>query len=404
MIVALWLGLFAGGAAFAEPAADPGADQAGGAVANAVAPPATTVPPALPIDPVGEGRAHGEASAALTLAVYGVLGALSLAGLWWLWRRDAIRPGSFARAMPEGCRQPWRVPTLIWGAGVLIIFTAQSVGYAFVAAFPRWMGTAGSPRFQTVAYIGVFVVSVAAAGIYAACVRSVLREPGLLRRAGLGMPWTRDVGKGLGALALVMPMCLVAGWAAASVAEWIGGRPIEPIAHDMLRTLVEDSADPWSWGLVGIAVVGAPVVEELLFRVFLQSTLVGFVTSLLGGGGGEGGTVVRTAGSPGETLPMSERERRIRGAARWIGIVTASVLFALMHVGALRATGGGAGGAAGDGGGGGGGMYALVPLFVLAVALGTAYERTGRWLVPMTMHAGFNALNIGLALVTAGKV
>src|SRR6185369_4082201 len=99
------------------------------------------------------------------------------------------------------------------------------------------------------------------------------------------------------------------------------------------------------WVLVGTAVLGAPFVEELMFRVFLQSALL----RLLG----------RT----------------------WPSILVTSALFALVHLG--------------------GGVrpseaYALAPLFILSVAMGVVYERTRSALAPITMHMAFNALNVAL--------
>jgi len=100
---------------------------------------------------------------------------------------------------------------------------------------------------------------------------------------------------------------------------------------------------------MGLAVVVfVPVLEELVFRVFLQSLL----------------------------LRVTRRP--------WVAIVLTSVLFTLVHLG--------------------GGVplesaHALAPLFVLSVAMGVAYERTRSVWAPVVMHAGFNGLNVLIAVL-----
>lgn len=98
--------------------------------------------------------------------------------------------------------------------------------------------------------------------------------------------------------------------------------------------------------------VGAPLVEELIYRVFLQSS------------------IARATGLP------------------WIGILVAAVVFAVAHaVGPAEQRIP---------------WYAAVPIGVLGLACGLAYERTKRLLVPITMHAAFNAMNIAMAMWVTG--
>ena len=92
--------------------------------------------------------------------------------------------------------------------------------------------------------------------------------------------------------------------------------------------------------IIGIFV--APALEELLFRGYIYGTL----------------------------------RRRLRPVG---GMVVTSLLFAVIHVNGA----------------------ALPALFVLALCLTLAYEATGSLLVPMTMHAAFNAITLGLTFVTA---
>ena len=89
------------------------------------------------------------------------------------------------------------------------------------------------------------------------------------------------------------------------------------------------------WWIVGVAVVGAPVIEEAVFR--------------------------------GVLLPVLLRKYAVMPA-----LLASALLFALVHGHAL----------------------ATFPLFVLGLGLGGAYLYTGNLLVPIYMHAFFNMVNL----------
>jgi membrane protease YdiL (CAAX protease family) len=44
-------------------------------------------------------------------------------------------------------------------------------------------------------------------------------------------------------------------------------------------------------------------------------------------------------------------------------------------------------------------LFAVVPIFALGVALALVYRRTGSLLAAMAMHAGFNAISVGITLL-----
>ena len=99
-------------------------------------------------------------------------------------------------------------------------------------------------------------------------------------------------------------------------------------------------------------VIGIPAVEELIYRIFLQSALIKIVKS------------------------------------PWVGIFITSLIFALVHrIGTEPVP-----------------WRALLTLFAFGLCLGLAYERTRRVGVPIAMHMGFNALNITIALLSAPEV
>ena len=107
--------------------------------------------------------------------------------------------------------------------------------------------------------------------------------------------------------------------------------------------------------MIGLVVLGVPLAEELIYRGLMQTGL-------------------RTGLGVGET-------RRARGLD-WIAVGMTGVIFSVVHLGTADA-------------------HSLVILFALALAMGIAYERSGRLLVPIMMHAGFNGVNILIAQVSA---
>jgi membrane protease YdiL (CAAX protease family) len=159
------------------------------------------------------------------------------------------------------------------------------------------------------------------------------------------LPRWRDAGAGALGLLAMYPLAQTASTAAVMV--WVvatGLRP-DPVSHATLRLIKEQFGHPATWAVVLGAVVLAPVAEELMFRVFVQSAML-----------------------------------RATGRA-WVAVGLASLAFAGVHLGTgleLRDA------------------HALVPLFVIGLSLGTAYERTRRVWVPIVMHMGFNAVNVGL--------
>jgi len=167
-----------------------------------------------------------------------------------------------------------------------------------------------------------------------------------------------DLPRGALALLLVAPFYILVSSAAAAAEAWVTRGPNDIVKHDTLRELrdrlVVDAAAGdervWAWVMVGAVVIGAPIVEELLYRLCVQSMFL----------------------------------RLTRGAWQgWAAVLLTSGVFALMHLALAPPS-------------------AVVSLFVLSVGLGIAYERTGRLGVPVVMHAGFNAVNVGLVVFALG--
>ncbi len=155
-----------------------------------------------------------------------------------------------------------------------------------------------------------------------------------------GMAW-RSAGRGAGLAALFFVAVLPFFWFYSALYElglrWCG---IEPELQQVAVTLTGSQPLGLRIYLVGIAVVVAPLFEEILFRGIMLPALA----------------------------------RRV-GVGR--AIILVALLFAAVHLH----------------------VPALLPLFVISVAFSLAYLYSGNLLVPVLMHGLFNAFN--LALLTA---
>ncbi|MHC4562886.1 MAG: lysostaphin resistance A-like protein [Planctomycetota bacterium] len=178
-------------------------------------------------------------------------------------------------------------------------------------------------------------------------VAHVLFRGGLLDGLGLNVRhWRSDVVRGVGCTLVALPACVAAGWLTA----WIISALLPPdqakeliIPHDLLVAMPTLSLTWKTLGVI-IALVLAPVVEEVFFRGIVQSSLRGL------------------------------------GLHPWLGMLITAAFFAVVHLG----------------------QPAHWPaLFILAIALGYNYERTGRLLPAIIGHAAFNATFTVLTLVSS---
>ncbi len=129
-----------------------------------------------------------------------------------------------------------------------------------------------------------------------------------------------------------------------------------------------------------VAVIVAPLVEELIFR----GALLGWLDRLVAGS--ETGVEIlwwNTADSP-----YSERGVRGAGSARWLAVIGSSVVFAALHLG-----NGPEGQPVGPD---------IVPLFLLALVLGWTTRQTGRLTSAFVIHFLLNAYTVTLLVLGAG--
>ncbi len=248
-------------------------------------------------------------------------------------------PGGFAKA---GLRDVTPMPAALWVFAGMVVFLAMSSAATVVTRSP-WMLDSELDEFQrsvVTSLCGYAFGMIAGLGMLFILKRSA-PDAGL-KLSGL------DIPVGLGCFMLAYPFIELAAMTGVALHTQLsdGAAPAQ-IAHPVLQTLVDNPKDYWAWGMVAGAVVGAPFVEELIYRVFLQ------------------GTLLKITRSP------------------WISILLTSILFALMHrAGSTPVP-----------------WHALLPIFAVGIACGVGYERTKRVGVPIMIHMCFNALNVVLALI-----
>jgi membrane protease YdiL (CAAX protease family) len=136
-----------------------------------------------------------------------------------------------------------------------------------------------------------------------------------------------------------------AGAAGAVLTRLMTGTFPDTVAHVTIESMLANDSGIALWAMSALVVLGAPILEELTYRGFVQEAL------------------------------------RRAGVRPWPAVVVTSLLFAVMHMSAVPAHG-------------------LFALFVLSLGIGWAFERTGRLTASIVMHAAFNLGNLTLALTT----
>jgi membrane protease YdiL (CAAX protease family) len=144
-----------------------------------------------------------------------------------------------------------------------------------------------------------------------------------------------EVGKaiGMGVLLLLSALPLVVA-SSALVSKWLHADGLDD-PQEIIRIFETANSPAQRIPIILLAVVLAPVAEELVFRGYLYSVLKKYFGPIA-------------------------------------SLFFTGILFALVHLN----------------------VPSLLPLFLLACILTIAYETSGSLLVPMAMHATFNAVNL----------
>lgn len=192
--------------------------------------------------------------------------------------------------------------------------------------------------------------------------------------AGVGMKSGGAIGSGiligLGAIAVTWPLVFV-GDGISVVVERVLWHRIAP--QNSLLKAVQHHPSPQVLALMVFSLcILAPLSEELFFRALVQSYLVQVLAKL------RSRLVV-----PQPVAEFGARPSRvaISPADRWGGIFMSSLFFALAH----------------------GEPSAFVALFMLGLALGYVYERTGNLWTDMTMHSVFNGVSFFATLALQSR-
>ncbi|MDQ2853520.1 MAG: CPBP family intramembrane metalloprotease [Chloroflexota bacterium] len=151
---------------------------------------------------------------------------------------------------------------------------------------------------------------------------------------------------GLGRSILIGVGMAVPAWIGANVLAYLASLALEAIGvkpDNLILDTFLNNADPTV--IVVAFVLVAPVAEELFFRGVVYNAWL--------------------------------RERGPRAA-----VVGSAALFAAIHAS----------------------LYSLVPIFVLGVALALVYRSTRSLPASMAMHAGFNAISVGIALLARAGI
>lgn len=275
------------------------------------------------------------------LAVLGTIGLLILAGL-----KGWLSPRAFVGS-PE--RRPRLEPIEIFTAPLLYLSNILASGALF------WLATVGS-RFAEGSITHHLMATLAGSiglllvlGMYA-----VFRSSSLPRgKALLFLGWWPRRPKRILLFGLWGSVAgILLTWSVGLVIHivaWMIEYKLPLISHETLKLIVAESGSFASISLVVLVVTLVPLVEELLFRGVLQTSIV-------------------------HALPTRGR--------RWQGIFIASALFTAMHLGVAE-------------------WYSVFPLFVLAVILGWLYEKTGSIWPSVMTHMAFNAFNIALLFIAS---
>lgn len=292
--------------------------------------------PEIPIDDI-RGASVDDAVSFVSRYRPAVLLGLAALVIALLWVNGTLRPGGFKKV---GVRKVDAHPALMWLFAAMVVHLAWQTGAQLIAGL-RWVQD--GPAAETLQRQGVMGLVGYAIGIAAG-----LGMLHLLARSGPDSGLRirgSDVWIGLWAFALTWPIVEAASIGAFEVQSYLAGEA-PTLAHPTLALIVNSPQDPWRWVVIASVVLGAPIVEELVYRVFIQSAII-----------------------------------RVIGGV-WPGVLITAGIFALVHRTGDAAVP----------------WVALAPIFVLGLAMGIAYERTKRVGVPILMHIAFNAVNVGLAL------
>lgn len=235
-------------------------------------------------------------------------------------------------------------PGYVWLACAGLVWVSWALGGSMVIAALGDGKKSAAPA--DVALGSLREHALVALGAGAGGIVALLVVLGALRMRAAGGKWRptwRDLGVGAGALLLAAPFVMLAGFLGSVAHALVTGRAPEGTAHTTLGLLFDEPVEGadrlWWVATVMAAAVIAPVIEEFVYRGFLQSAAL----------------------------------RWLRNG--WAAVLLTSLVFTAAHYGATS-------------------IHAMGGLFAFSVALGVVRERTGSVWACVVMHAGFNGANL----------
>lgn len=277
-------------------------------------------------------------SITLTYVVYGTAFVLWLIlfAAWLL--KTSLGRKALAGSLPRRNNMPVYfplIPMAIWfGAISLALSTTEKL----LPDLPEW-------QLALLRHLILFVGAIAAIVVIICLARASFAR----RLKGFGLDAktiVKDLFAGALNLLAVYPLILLAVVPTLFLGQRICGPDFQISQHEELKLITAHPQLSLRILVIIIAVVVAPVFEELLFRGLFQ-------------------TVIRS-----------------HLANPWLSIVFSSLLFTMVHQEPGH----------------------WLSLFVLAMCLGYAYEKSGSLFRPIFIHALFNAITIAFVLHDAHKV
>lgn len=147
-----------------------------------------------------------------------------------------------------------------------------------------------------------------------------------------------------------------------------------PYEHSTLDMLTGE----FDWFLHATAWISAGFVAPIFEEVFYRGLLIGWLHRVLVTGKPLGD--FKKKNDDGEEVKMENKPLMAEPMASWVAITISSLLFAAAHIGQGAAP---------------------VPLFILAMALGFIYRRTGSITACIVVHFLLNAYTLGQATLVA---
>jgi membrane protease YdiL (CAAX protease family) len=174
-------------------------------------------------------------------------------------------------------------------------------------------------------------------------------------------------------LLTVWPLIMAAIILTQYIGEQIWGRDYQMQPHQELELITEYPQLPLRIAIAVVAAIVAPVLEELLFRGLVQTTIRSVLDLRFSNFDCrfEIGPVLSRV--EGNRQPAAGNRQSTRA---WLAIGVSSGLFAMMHANPGH----------------------WPALFVLSVCLGYAYERSGSLFRPIFIHSLFNGVSVAATL------